>query len=80
LQKSGGNSQEILTKMMNGVMKKVPAVYFPTVDVRDVAEAHVLALKAEGNLRYAITQGTQKMLDFATNLGSEFAQYGYSVS
>jgi dihydroflavonol-4-reductase len=80
LQKSGGNSQEILTKMMNGEFKKVPAVYFPTVDVRDVADAHVAALKAEGNQRYAVTQGTQKMIDFANNLSGEFGQYGYPVS
>lgn len=78
--KSEGNSQEILTNMMTGKVQKVPCVYFPTVDVRDVADAHVKALKAEGNQRYAITQGTQRMLDFATNLSSEFGQYDYPVS
>lgn len=66
--------------MMAGKIPKVPCVYFPTVDVRDVADAHVKALKAEGNQRYAITQGTQKMLDIANNLTSEFGQYEYPVS
>lgn len=41
---SFGTSVEVIVKLMRGEYPGIPQVAFPTVDVRDVAEAHVQAL------------------------------------
>lgn len=65
---------------MTGQLPRVPASYFPCVDVRDVADAHIAALKSESNLRYALSEDTYKMLEIAETLSDEFGKFGYPVS
>ena len=54
----------------------------PSVDVRDVAQAHVNALVAPaGKLhgkRILINKASQTMIDLAETLAKEFRQYGYN--
>ena len=77
--KGEGSSQTILTKLMTGGFPRLPVAYFPCVDVRDVADAHIKALKSESGLRYALTENTYKMADIGRFLHDEFSQYGYKV-
>ena len=65
---------------MTGGFPRLPVAYFPCVDVRDVADAHIKALKSESGLRYALTEGTYKMSDLGKALDKEFAEYGYKVN
>ena len=48
-------SQAVL-QLMDGTLPLIPNIYFPLVDVRDVALAHVLAAEREGAQgRYIVT-------------------------
>lgn len=64
-------------------MEKVPDVYFPTCDVRDVAIAHVQASilpEAVGH-RHLIVSSTEfiPMTLWAEILSDEFAQKGFKI-
>lgn len=80
MSKHTGSSQSLATKLLRGEIPRVPACYFPLADVRDVADAHVLGLKAEGGKRYAITENTYKMQQVTEILSKEFNPMGYKVS
>ncbi len=47
LEKDYGSSGELIKKMMDGAMPALPDIGFPTIDVRSVAEAHILAMESE---------------------------------
>lgn len=65
-------SIQMITNMLNGKFKQgVPNLYFSMVDVRDVAEAHVLALESENSGRFICTNKTMSLLEVAENLNSE---------
>jgi nucleoside-diphosphate-sugar epimerase len=81
LTKAGGGSVKIFEMIMKGDLWSIPQVYFPTVDVKDVAHAHIIALtKAKSGERYAITAGTYFMPDLGQLMSDEFTQYGYKVT
>lgn len=66
-------------QIMNGSLIRLPKIYFTFVDVRDVADAHIAALKAPSGLRYAVTYETYKLADIAQILNEEFGKFGYKV-
>ena len=45
LSKSDGTSEKVFRDILTGAMMSIPQVYFPCVDVQDVADAHFLALE-----------------------------------
>jgi nucleoside-diphosphate-sugar epimerase len=62
-------------------MPGIPRLSFGIVDVRDVAQAHLLALEhPESNgKRYIIVAESLWMSDMALKLKAEFEKYGYKV-
>jgi len=46
LEKDYSDSAEIVRKLMIGEIPGLPKIYFPLVDVRDVAEMHVMAMES----------------------------------
>lgn len=81
LTKAAGGSVKIFEMIMKGDLWSIPQVYFPTVDVRDVARAHLQALTlAKSGERYAIVQKTYYMPDLGQMMSEEFSQYGYKVT
>ena len=62
-----GSSLSVVERLLAGRDPALPDVYFPTVDVRDVAAAHVLALEkpeSEGK-RILMAAGTLSLVDMA---------------
>ena len=80
LNKGTGASQKLFTDIMNGTTPSCLQIYFPCVDVRDVADAHLKALKAEPNRRYIMSEDTYKLEDLGKIMHEEFSQYGYKVT
>ncbi|NNF32489.1 MAG: aldehyde reductase [Saprospiraceae bacterium] len=47
IEKDYGTSGELIKKMIEGSMPALPDIGFPTIDVRSVAEAHILAMETK---------------------------------
>lgn len=80
LVKAEGASQTIISSLLTGKYPGVPQVYIPIVDVRNVADAHIKALTAKPNERYALNEGTYMFPELGKLIHEEFSQYGYKVS
>lgn len=77
---SGAGSIVLCRDLLLGKYAVIPEVYFPVVDVRDVAAAHVAALEkpeAAGN-RYVLVTETVSVKEVATILTGEFKPQGYT--
>ena len=76
-------SSEVPKLFLTGKMPGIPRISFGTVDVRDVAKAHLLALEkgeiADGK-RYICVSDSLWLSDVAQVLRDEFTQYGYKVT
>src|SRR4051812_45310139 len=62
-----GTSAALIGRLMDGSVPAAARIYFPVIDVRDVAEAHVKAMtspEARGQ-RYAMGEKTLSFLEFA---------------
>lgn len=60
------SSSEVFEVMLNGTYPLLPPLWFPMVDVRDVAKAHILALEhPAANGRYLVCNGHQWLMDLA---------------
>ncbi len=71
LDAEAGTSAKLTAMMMTGKMPAVPNIAFGIVDVRDVAQAHVLAMtheKAAGR-RFLVSAGTRTMREIAAAIG-----------
>lgn len=84
LSPSGGDGTKAMAVTLMGSKSPVgvPEVYFPVVDVRDVASAQVAALEkpeAAGN-RYALVTTTLAMREAAVIMAEEFKPQGYKVT
>jgi dihydroflavonol-4-reductase len=75
------STPEGISKFMNRSIPGVPEMCVPSVDVRDVAEAHVRALFAKDlhGKRIILNKASMTMIDLANYLDEEFRQYGYNV-
>ena len=74
-------SQGIVEKLLRNSMPALANCSFALVDVRDVARAHIAAMKkpeASGN-RYIVTSCTLWMKEIADIIAAEFKPQGYSV-
>ena len=67
------HSAEMISRMLNGKAPALPNLKVSIVDVRDAAEAHVLAMAspAAAGQRYIVTHETLPVLDIARCLKSE---------
>lgn len=77
--KGTGTSQTIFSSLLEGKYPSCPKVYFPYIDVRDCADAHMKALEAKPFERYALTRGTYKLSEIGTIINDNFKDLGYSV-
>lgn len=77
-----GTSIGIIKMLLNGEMPALPRIHFGVVDVRDVAELHLLAMtdpKANGQ-RFLATAGTGLYISqIAKILRDEFGEKAYKV-
>jgi len=74
--KTIGESSEIICNMMKGAMKANINIGIGVVDVRDVAEAHVLAMEStQAHGRYIICKETVMMEEISKILSEEFPEY-----
>lgn len=71
---SVSESVNTMLELMRGDLRTgVPALYFPIVDVRDVAEAHIkAATTASASGRHILVSKTGSMLDMAKAIGKAF--------
>lgn len=69
-----GTSAEIVLKMMNGSLPMIPRIGFEIVDVRDVADLHIRAMKSDyaNGQRILATAGYTMMSTMATTLRQAF--------
>lgn len=81
LDKDYGTSGEVVRKLMRRDLPGVPDVGWAVVDVRDVADAHVAALTAEGaaGKRFICAIEHASMRDIADILRDHFADRGYRI-
>nr|WP_255616841.1 NAD-dependent epimerase/dehydratase family protein [Aurantimonas sp. VKM B-3413] len=69
-----GTSARLVAMMMNGRLPAVPNASFGIVDVRDVAEAHALALTVPGAAghRFLLSGGSMTLLEIANVMAAEY--------
>ena len=74
-------SLELVTQLMGGKLPAVPRMGFQIVDVRDVAEAHVLAMETPdaAGQRYAIAGDFLWFSDLADILRTRFPDYAKKI-
>lgn len=62
-----GTSAKLIVRMINGTLPAAARLNLPSIDVRDVAAAHLAAMTtpAAGGHRYPMSEGTYSLLDFA---------------
>mmetsp|Transcript_25415 Transcript_25415/g.28224 ORF Transcript_25415/g.28224 Transcript_25415/m.28224 type:complete len:350 (+) Transcript_25415:36-1085(+) len=71
---------KLMLDCMNGTAAGLPLMYVPHTDVRDVANAHLLALeKGRDGERYALFNRTCTFHDYAMCMSEEFSPKGYKV-
>mmetsp|Transcript_43131 Transcript_43131/g.49574 ORF Transcript_43131/g.49574 Transcript_43131/m.49574 type:complete len:376 (+) Transcript_43131:96-1223(+) len=75
-------SASLMLKLLNGTIYGLPKIMAQTVDVRDVAAAHIRAIEvpdAKGN-RYACVGTNSWAIDVSRVLKAQMEQYGYGVT
>ncbi|XP_071798880.1 uncharacterized protein [Asterias amurensis] len=75
---SSCTSMEVIKRLMCRDPPLIPKMNFSVVDVRDVASAHIAAMKLpEANGRYITTAGNMSMKEMSAALREEFKEQGY---
>ena len=74
-------SLEIITQLMSGKLPAVPRMGFQVVDVRDVAEAHLLALEKDVSIgqRYLVADEFMWMSELADLLREAFPDHARKI-
>ncbi len=75
-------SVSIISDILNNKFAAFPRVSIPSVDVRDVAKAHLAAMEkpeAAGN-RFVLYSKSMWMRDMADTIAAEFKPMGYKIS
>eukprot|EP01017_Pseudomicrothorax_dubius_P034174 TRINITY_DN4651_c0_g3_i5.p1 TRINITY_DN4651_c0_g3~~TRINITY_DN4651_c0_g3_i5.p1 ORF type:complete len:332 (-),score=33.57 TRINITY_DN4651_c0_g3_i5:61-1056(-) len=77
--KTISGSTDLVTKAMTKQLQAIPDLWFPFVDVRDVAIAHILAITKPGVVgrRYLLVSECLSAETLINVLVKEFRQYGY---
>ena len=76
------SSAQLIDQLLSGKMPVLVEVSFPTVDVRDVAAAHIRAMELNGaaGQRYVVSGEPLWMRDLADIIRAEFEPQGYSIA
>jgi dihydroflavonol-4-reductase len=76
-----GTSGALTIRLMDGGLPAVPQMSFPTIDVRDVAAAHVAALQnpGAGGHRFPMSAGTIAFIDAANALRRAFPEQARKI-
>ena len=77
LDEDPGTSAALVLRLMSGSLPAAARIYFPVIDVRDVAEAHVKAMTAPeaGGHRYAMGDKTLSFLEFADTVRTAMPEF-----
>jgi len=77
LDEDPGTSAALVLRLMSGSLPAAARIYFPVIDVRDVAEAHVKAMTAPeaGGHRYAMGDKTLSFLEFANTVRTAMPEF-----
>lgn len=73
----------MIKRSMEGNLVGVPKISFPMVDVRNVGQAHLLALeKGEvvNGKKFLVVEGSYWFVDLNIMLKNEFNKFGYSIT
>ena len=80
LVKSGFTSQTVVQNVMTGKYQGIPDIYTGIVDVRDVADAHVIGVTTSSvNERFLLVENTYEFAYIGQVLYDEFKSKGYKV-
>lgn len=75
-----GEGLNMFKMFLENKFPRVPVVYYPLVDVQDVAQAHVNALEKGDHLgRYPINSDTIRMVELVQLLKDRYEPMGYKV-
>lgn len=78
LWKGTGSTIDIISQMLTGKFPPIPHVYFTTVDIRDLADAHFAALEKGKNCElYAACDKTFSLQDLGLMIYNEYKPKGY---
>ena len=79
---AGFSSGDLISSLINSKYPGLPRTSFPMVDVREVANAHLQALKRPeaANKRFILAAKAAWLKDIAEILKTEFQPQGYSVT
>ena len=71
-----------MKRLMQGEMEKISSEHICAVDVRDVAFAHLAAVKQEAaaNKRFLLVQGSNSFHDFAKPVVDKYSALGWPVT
>jgi dihydroflavonol-4-reductase len=75
--KSDSTSVKSFAMLLEGKYPGIPPYHIRAIDVRDVAEAHIKALKLKPFERYALVATHYKWIESAEWVKEEFGKYGY---
>lgn len=76
-----GTSGEIIVQLLNGALPACPRLYLPSVDVRDVAEAHLLAMTTPeaGGHRFPVSADAMSLFETGKLLGTAFPAFSSNM-
>lgn len=79
---SAGASSDLIGRILRGEMPAIPRLWIASIDVRDVAKAHVKALTVDASdgKRIILARDAQWMKKMAEILAAEFTPLGYKVT
>ncbi|EGD83125.1 dihydroflavonol reductase [Salpingoeca rosetta] len=69
------SSPQIIADLMTGKFPMVPQLSFPSVDVRDVATAHIQAMESDATGRFVCVENTYSMQEISTLCKEDLPQY-----
>jgi len=77
-----GTSVGLVQGLMTGGMKEIPTNHVPSCDVRQVANAHVMAIKnkAAAGKRYMIVQGNPSIAEYAEPICKKYRGEGWPIT
>ena len=82
LKKENSTSIDFTKTLMEGTKPKIGGDHMMFVDVRNVAEAHLLAIKKPeaANKRYILCESTPSYLDYAAPLEAKYRPLGWPIT
>jgi len=78
--KCSGPSQQMISGIMTGKLKRIPPYHVKGIDVRDLAQCHIKGLEIEPGKRYATVAGEAFFKEMAGWIKKKYKKYGYRVT